>query len=74
MRSHAVARAEIDAQLAQALADRRDIAGVATGQPVDTRLDLRAALRILQSFEPIIKRIRALNFNIDLLYTIGGTM
>jgi hypothetical protein len=37
---HAVARAEIDAQLAQAFADRSDIAGVAIGQPVDMRPDL----------------------------------
>jgi hypothetical protein len=59
---HTVARAEINAQLAQTLADRRDITGAAIGQPVDTRLDLCAPLRILQSLEPPIKCVGALHF------------
>ena len=63
----AVARAEIDAQLAQAFTDWADIAGVPIGQTFDTRLDLPPALRISNA------SVRFTS-SIDPLHAIGGAM
>jgi hypothetical protein len=71
---HAITRSEIDAELAQAFTDWRNIAGIAIRQPVDPRLDLRAPLRIRQSFESTVECVRALHFEHGSLYTIGGRM
>ena len=70
----ALPRTKINAWLAQAFANRPDIARIAICQPVNARLNLRASLRILQSFEPPIKCVRALNFEHEAVYTIGDSV
>ena len=71
---HAVARAEVDAHLAQTLADRPDIARIAVGQPVDTRLDFVRPLESLSSLSHPSKASVRFTSNMEAVYTIGDTL
>jgi len=50
---HAIARAMVDAQLRNSLADRRYVARVAQRQAFDSRLDASTTLNVTQAIKPM---------------------